>query len=493
MLTLTSCIQSPETDVDPQSHYQTYCGSCHLVPDPAQIPKAIWEKRVLPEMAARMGYRYNQFNPTANLSMEESLYIRLSGTYPEKAIIDSSTWQQIHNYIIEMAPDSIPKDSLRGKRADLLNQFKPTNISLDEKNLVSVTNIQYDSSTHQFIIGDVYGRNYKWPDSSDTLRRFSSPVLSFHQNKEASFIAEVGYMHPSQKPRGTMYQLQADKLDTLAVDLHRPVFTEIVDLNEDGIDEILICEFGNLTGELSMLVKTGEKYDQKNLLPVPGTIKVEIADMDNDGNKDIVVLASQGNEGIYILYQQDDLQFKSQQVIQLSSVYGLSWFQLIDYNRDNHLDIVTANGDNADYSNFLKPYHGVRLFMNNGTNAFEQKWFYPIYGATRILCEDYDLDGDLDFAVMSFFPDFEDAQDEGFVWLENKNAAQYQFVPHTTPKARSGRWMVMDKGDFDEDGDVDLLLGSFLLQLNREKFSDVIEHWRTEKTDLLLLENQAIP
>lgn len=492
VLVLSSCTSLLEEEVAAEAHFRNYCGSCHVAPNPANIPKLVWEEHVFPEMAARMGYKYNGYDPLANNSMEENLYIRLSKTYPEKPIIDSMTWQQIHDYVLSQAPDSIPYDTTREKRNADLTQFKAIPVSFAANNRVSVTNLQFEPTTNQIIVGDVYGTVHQWPNPAPKIPEFHSPNISFFNEEDGIYVTEIGYMNPSEKPLGAIYRIQNEVIDTLARKLHRPVFTEITDLNDDGQSEILICEFGNLLGELSMLVHIGSQMEKRTLLPVPGTIKVEIADMDKDGKKDIVVLAAQGNEGVYILLQKDDLQFQLKQVIKLPPVYGVSWFELIDYNNDQHLDILLANGDNADHSIFLKPYHGVRLFLNNSDNSFTEKWFYPIYGATRVLSADYDLDGDLDFAVMSFFPDFDNTLTEGFVFLENKDPAQYFFKSFTFQEAISGRWMVMDQGDFDQDGDIDIALGSFLLPINRKKYKNLIDHWRKEMVDVMVLENQAI-
>jgi hypothetical protein len=127
---------------------------------------------------------------------------------------------------------------------------------------------------------------------------------------------------------------------------------------------------------------------------------VEVVDMNGDGKKDIVALFAQGREGVYIFYQNDNLEFSVEQVIMMQPEYGSSWFSLLDYNNDGHLDILLANGDNADYSRYLKPYHGVRLFINEGDNKFNEEWFYPINGATCVLVEDFDIDGDVDVDIM---------------------------------------------------------------------------------------------
>ena len=49
----------------------------------------------------------------------------------------------------------------------------------------------------------------------------------------------------------------------------------------------------------------------------------------------------------------------------------------------------------------------------------------------------------------------------------------------------------MDKGDVDNDGDLDLMLGSFILQPGRENMS-LLEEWIEEEVDVMVLENVAL-
>lgn len=454
-----------------ENTYNTNCGSCHLVPDPTKIPKSIWKNSVLPEMAARMGY--------GNYGKEKDYY-------PKESMIDSAQWLQIQNYVLSLAPDRIPNVPSRNGRTKTLNQFTPSLQTLENPKIAgAITNSKYDTASGYLFMANAYGQVREWKDRFSIKRHFNSPIVSTILKEDTLYLTEIGIMKPSETALGALYAMHNGVIIRLFTKLHRPVYTEINDLNEDGKNEIIICEFGNYTGELSMLIKKDSTFEKRTLLALPGSIKVEVIDMNNDGKKDIVALFSQGREGIYIFYQKEDLQFDVAPVITLPPEYGCSWFSLLDYNNDGKLDIVLVNGDNADYSMFLKPYHGIRLFINEGNNAFEQKWFYPINGATRVMAEDFDQDGDMDFAVSSFFPDFKEAPEEGFVYLENKNPARYSFVPHTTKKAANGNWLVMDKGDFDQDGDVDIILGNFQL-LTSDKLKAGVKH------DLLYLKNNAI-
>ena len=85
-------------------------------------------------------------------------------------------------------------------------------------------------------------------------------------------------------------------------------------------------------------------------------------------------------------------------------------------------------------------------------------WFYPIYGASKAVARDFDSDGDLDIAAISFYSDLEKPE-QGFIYLSNE--ANFNFKAFSSPEAAYGKWLTMDAGDFDRDGDIDIVLGSY--------------------------------
>ena len=372
ILFLFSC-NSP----DPQREaalFNSYCAMCHITPDINGLPRHIWEHNILPDMGARLGIKYKNYDPLADLSLQEINAINQTGIYPKTPIIAEQDWVQLRDYILALAPDSLLFIETTNISEELL-QFAAKTISFNSRKGSLITFLKYDTTNHQLLMGDMEGNISSYNFNNKHLEYFGgfgSAITDFTEKKEVAFITTVGLLNPSDLSSGRILMASDNSARSISGVFHRPVNTLVHDLNKNGQDELVVSEFGNLTGKLSLLVKVdGADYIKKILLDQPGTIRVVAKDMDNDGMDDLIALTSQGDETITILYQEDNLTFRPEKAIRFSPVYGSSWFELIDYDSDGDDDIITVNGDNADKSYVLKPYHGLRIHINDGNNNFE--------------------------------------------------------------------------------------------------------------------------
>jgi hypothetical protein len=163
-------------------------------------------------------------------------------------------------------------------------------------------------------------------------------------------------------------------------------------------------------------------------VPHPGAIKAYVNDYNHDGLPDIIALFAQGDESVFLFTNKGDATFDAKQVLRFPPSYGSSYFELDDFNKDGYPDIVYTCGDNADYSPVLKPYHGVYIFLNDGKNNFTQSFFYPLNGCYKAIAKDFDNDGDLDLATISFFADYKNHPEEGFVYLKNNGNLNFYSI-----------------------------------------------------------------
>lgn len=476
LVALNSCKTEPERNTS--QLFTTYCSGCHIAPKINELPKDIWKNHVLPDMRDRM--------EIAEMYQDPSL--TTSGPRPKITLAD---WIALEKYILDLAPQKLPETKL--PLSGPITEFNEKRVSVDKHEGALYTFLKYDHQGHRIRLGNINGELLEYnllKGTSTTVYRGKTPITWYNENETVAYITEVGILDPSEQAKGRIVQKIGEDTTRIPYVFHRPTHSLLQDLNGDGFNEIVVSEFGNETGRLSMLIsKHGGQYEKKVLLNLPGNVRTLSKDMDQDGNLDIITMTSQGNEGITIFYQKNDLSFEWEKVVTLSPVYGSSWFEVVDYNGDGFDDLVTVNGDNADKSYVHKPYHGMRIYLNDGTNHFSEAFFYPLNGATRSISMDFDQDGDIDFALVSSFPDYEKAPERSFVYLENRDATNFEFATKILKKPNEGRWFLMDSGDVDDDGDIDIILSSFTYAFTPVP-ENLSNYWSKNNVDLLILENK---
>jgi hypothetical protein len=446
-----------------------YCRSCHLMPDPKWLDANTWDKGVLPAMGPYLGIFTHNFQKYRSGRNDPFLG---PDYYPSQPLVSPEDWQNIIDYFTATSPDSLPAAPRTNDIIPLLRDFEPISHAL-ERSPPASSFIKIDTTGIQsrIIVADLFSRKIYWLDSSmtlvDSMRTSATIVDATKQENNATYLVDIGDINPNNKKLGSIGSLLTvpEKEGHFAFnktikDLARPVQLSIDDFNNDNRPDLLVCEFGFMKGSLSLFVSgEGDNYMKKEIRNVAGAVKTYVDDDNKDGHPDIWALFAQGNEGIFLFTNTGDGTFTEKQVLQFPSVYGSTFFEMVDFNNDGYKDILYTCGDNADYSPILKYYHGVYIFLNDGANNFKQAFFYPINGCYKALARDFDNDGDLDIAAISFFADYKNRPDEGFVYLSNGGDLQYS--PFSIPEARRGRWITMDAGDLNRDGWTDIILGNF--------------------------------
>ncbi|MBC8152629.1 MAG: VCBS repeat-containing protein, partial [Bacteroidetes bacterium] len=427
--------------------------------------KYIWQFKVLPVMASYLGVRYMGYNADANPSAEENSRLKQQPVYPSSPVVTDENWQKIVAYYVDNAPAQSPIDSSRLYRNQPLELFNSKLIPLSRTAGSTVTAIAYDTTQRELWVAEP-DKLYRWNFAKGLTHNYELPgtVVDVKFKNGGYLLTDIGTLLPSQVPKGSLFSFADDSLSTVRANLHRPVCSLTADLNGDGIDEIISCNFGFQSGSLSLYTKLNSMdstYRETVLLNQPGAVKCYVRDMNKDGRQDIVALFGQQSEAVYVFYQTGNLQFRAEKVLQFEPQYGTSDFILLDYNHDGIDDLAVVHGDNADYSYCLKAYHGLRVFLGHSDRTYTEAFFYPIYGATRLQADDFDQDGDIDFAVSSFFPELTTLSSESFVYLENKDSGRFTFTSHVLDTPVPIKSLTLEKADVDQDGDMDLVLGQF--------------------------------
>jgi hypothetical protein len=417
-----------------------------------------------------------------------------AGIFPSAPMLPEEDWFAIWDYYVSSAPGKPLAPPARPKATIGLKGFRARKLNF-HSGAPMTSLVKIDAAQKRLFVGDSFGGVLAALDSNGrtlgTAPLGNTPV-SLTDLPAGRFVTLIGRLFPSEALEGSVVFVPkgpASSAPTLLENLRRPTHTSVGDLNQDGRADLVVCQFGHRLGRLSWFeAKPEGGFTEHLLLDQPGALRSELRDLDRDGKLDVIVLFAHAREGVYIFYNRGGGQFRMEVAIEQPPSFGYAGFEVIDFNRDGFPDIVAANGDNGDYPTPHKPYHGVRLHLNDGKNRFKEAWFYPMEGAYDTRTADFDGDGDLDIAAIAYFPDFLQRPIEGFVYLENRGGLQFQ--PHTLAEADAGRWITMDAGDVDGDGDTDLALGSFTAGPTTIPIPPALrENWKTNGAAVLLLEN----
>lgn len=431
---------------------KTWCSSCHLFPKPQLLDKRTWTDKVLPDMGARLGFktfRDGTYRPNSKVP---------DGVYASEPMMEKAEWEQIKSWYEDNAPKQLALP--RWQSRTRLEQFRIEVPARKEHDFPAATAILIDEISHRLLVGDGHEINMKIYGKDLSLLsevRTGGIVSRILPLSSGGHLATVigGTISPTEDEHGLLIEVSTSGINRLVRGLRRPVDVAFGDFNKDGKTDYVIAGFGTHFGELTLhLSQADGTLRETILLNEAGATSVKVA------GDDLLVLMAQGDERIIRLKNfASDQAVVAETIIRFPPSQGSSSMSVLDFNSDGIMDLLYTAGDNADISPAYKPYHGVYLFIGQPDKTFRQEMFFHLDGAYGAVAEDFDQDGDMDIAVISYFPNIGQGLDEtGFVYLQN-NDGNFK-AKYVEGIGNLGRFVAISAGDIDGDGDVDIALAN---------------------------------
>lgn len=497
------------TDMNGEELARQFCVNCHVFTEPELLPKDSWNF-LLTYMGLRLGIDDDSYlgemSPVEEQVMEtRRTLLAEEGLIPPVPVMPDESWRKLRQYYEKEAPRKAiqpRKPSIKGTASI----FREKAHDYDFRGAVT-SMVHIDPDRHQLLVGDSLNQRFSMLDKDlkhmisypttnafwvDAIPTSSGVFLLSVGDIAGAFVKQrLGKIAYGRRIGDRTYETEGFVLKNL----YRPSDMELADMNNDGIAEMLVCSFGDEGGDFSIYqwdnsIPGFSETPQVTLYEETGPIKCATHDFNGDGLLDIVLIVSDVKEHMSLFLNKGDGSYEKKVLLEVHPSWGYIGLQLVDLNKDGHMDILTANGDNmdADPYNTLKRYHGIRAYLNDGRMNFSEEFFYPMPGAYQVHAHDYDMDGDIDIAASSFFPDFNSMPLENFIYLEQTRSMK--FTPRRHPATELGRWMTMDAGDLDGDGDVDIVLGAAYSPIGmEEKHPELLKEFVENGKPLLVLEN----
>ncbi len=463
------------------------CVTCHKVPPADVLPRAIWRDEV-----ARMFLIKNKQPEPAGPP----------GTAARMVLLPPD-WQAIVRYYEANAPDKLPapeKWPAPDRKVTFRRRLVTPPQSPPSPAVANVRLVDLDGDGRLEVVatdmrfGSVM--TFKPYDPQPQVRQLAqlpnpSHIEPVDYDKDGILdflVGDLGQFLPSDHRKGAVVWLRGRKDGTyapLSLDgWPRVSDVEAADFDGDGKLDLAVAAFGwRNTGNFTILKNETTDYERPSFVPFEidkrtGAIHVPTVDLNNDGRPDIVALFAQEHEAVVaFLNTGPGIRFEQKTIYEGPHPnWGSSGIQVVDLDKDGDLDVLLTHGDTFD-DKILKPYHGIQWLENRGTYPFTVHDLATLPGVHRAEAADLDGDGDLDVVACALVSsdDPETAVLPALVWLEQTRPGVFErhvievgLPTHAT----------LDVGDYDKDGDLDIVVGNFSFGPPVESWFVVLENLR---------------
>ena len=444
---------------------EAFCGNCHAMPRPASSPRREWVDEV--------NQGFVLYGESGRSDLEVPNYDDVLKFFEFQAAETLAFPDSIRN----VAPCPIPfqKEMVRfdvARPAGVVN-VRWLDIGLKDRPAL----VYCDINT-----GAVMAH---WPDAKEgtptRLATLLQPVHTETCDLDADgwidlVVADIGEFNANDSDLGRVVWLRripdTEKFETIELmeGISRVADVQPGDFDGDGDTDLLVGIFGwRKTGQITLLVNEGPdekgmpQFAQRQVDPRHGASNVIPCDFNGDGKLDFIALISQEIERIELFLNQGDATFKSELIWAAPDpAYGSSGIELVDMDLDGDIDLLYTNGDSFDRG--PKPHHSVQWLENQGELPFVHHHLCYMPGVLNAKAGDFDGDGDLDVVAVSLLAgpvrdQFKNVGVSSVTMLIQDQPGV--FVP-TQLERESQLHLSVATADFDGNGKLDFAIGNYL-------------------------------
>lgn len=476
---------SPVTDWPP---VEQFCNTCHKLPPPNAEPRDLWPQKI------REMYGYAQGDrpwPRTKIPPIDEPISYFMARAPETLVLPADATGSPPSPLL-FAKHQVTLAGLPGPPAISCVKFvqlapgRPVQLLISEMRhgLVALWTPSRPADPPQII-----GRA-KHPSRTTVVDLDQDGIQDV-------LVANLGVFWPLETDEGSVVWLRgrADgTFDTVPLieGLNRVNEVQAADFDGDGDLDLVVGMFGNyLGGSIVYLENFTEDYAAPDFEPYvidsrTGTSDVPLVDLNGDGRLDVVALQSQQHDHVLALLNTGKGRFRIETIYAAPHPrWGSTGIKLVDLDGDGDTDVLWNHGDSVQIPPVLRPYHGVSWLENRGPFPWVYHRLAHLPGAHTCQPVDLDGDGDLDIVSSVFIPAWNPRTPyaqrlETVVWFQQTAPGRYQ---RYVLEKGTAYYPCLDVGDWDGDGDQDVVIGDFLL------FPDEQHPWNGSLT---VLENRAV-
>ena len=340
---------------------------------------------------------------------------------------------------------------------------------------VNIVDLDQDGE-NDVLVCDVLGQRVSWINCGNEQTLLSEVSGAVHAETSDIdgdgdldvLVSVMGTILPSDAHTGKVIILENDGNESftkhlIADGIQRVTDVRGGDLDGDGDIDLSVAQFGYTQGQVQWFENLGSwNFAQHQLIDKSGAIHAPVADIDNDGDLDIVTLFSQEWETVYGFVNDGSGNFEQIILHDVADAdFSSSGISIADLDQDGDEDVIWTNGDAfvaVDYRPL--PTHGVQWLENRGDVNFAYHRIGQLDGAYGPSVADMDGDDDLDIVTVAEFAHWDEPETASIVWWEQGDGGS--FTRHDIANNPT-HLVTCDVGDLTNDGKPDIVVGGMAL------------------------------
>jgi hypothetical protein len=382
-----------------------FCSQCHPYPEATVLPRSAWKEEV------EQAYR---FFAESKLTMKPPPIENAIAYFEDKAPV------ALAPAVIQRAPGPAP---VQFQRTDYPVLPEAPSPGIANVNLVHLFDqhrldvLACDMRAGLVLALSPYAKTSSWRVLGHVPNPAHAEVVDLDGDGiKDILVANLGSASPTNDRTGSVVWLRGNRDGsftpiTLLSGVGRVADVQAADFRGVGKLDLIVAVFGwRKTGEVIHLENRTTDWSHPVFVPHVlddrhGAIHVPVADINGDGKPDFVALLSQEHETIVAFVNEGGGRFRKETIYSgPHPAYGSTGIQLVDLNGDGKLDVLYTNGDSFEKPYVLKPYQGVQWLENQGRFPFVHHPIAPLYGAHRAVAADFRGNGKLDIVAVSYLP-----------------------------------------------------------------------------------------
>lgn len=476
-----------------EARIRAFCGDCHAMPRPESFPRDAWQIEVEKAYRNYVDSGRTDLDPPAMGQAVEFYRSRAPEAvlYPEPTEADTPLRTSFQAERLDLDPDQQATAAIAGLCWTALGSNQSPVLLASDMFSGRVTALDLGNSVG-CSVSTVGARREVLTEhptclvpgspqrKTRLLAQLNNPCHLEPSDLDGDgaidlVVADLGSYDVRDHDLGRVVWLRQDgrtgRFDevVLASGLGRVADVRPIALDSSGTLGLVVAEFGWFrTGGVLLLTNLASpgqppRFEPQVVDPRTGAIHVPVCDLDRDGRLDFLALVSNESECVEAFLNQGNGKFHRETLWQAPDLsFGSSGIELVDLDGDGDLDVLYANGDSFD-NMYVTPWHGVQWLENRGQAQFEYHRLADMSGACVTRAGDFDGDGDLDILVVAFLPpglkpDWLGERQLPSIVLLEQTSPGH-FVRHTLERGFPCH-AAAAIGDFNHDGRLDFAVGN---------------------------------